>query len=167
MNITQLLPRYELSIQAGKNNIYAGVKEHFKDVEGGHECKLCGHVAPHVRGAQIHIAVHHKDKLEHAGNVTVKAGGPGSGRHKLGLSDKATGNKVSTALEKIGFERDNSKSNLGDGMNYIRRSDGVEAMHLNPSYKSNNLVLNYINHDDAGDIAEHLDKHGLLGSKNI
>ena len=87
MNINQTITRWELGIQAG--SIHASIREHFKDVEGGHECKLCGHVAPHVRGAQIHIAVHHKDKLEHAGNVTVTAGGPGSGRHRsVGESSK-------------------------------------------------------------------------------
>lgn len=92
--INDWLIKDELKIQAGME-IHAAVRENFKDVKGGHKCKLCGEVVAHPRAAAAHLAVHHREALEAA---EVDAGGPGSGRHKGGgmqcASEFASGGRI-------------------------------------------------------------------------
>jgi hypothetical protein len=85
--ILQWCDRDTLKIEAGAT-IYAGVRENFTDVKGGHKCKLCGDVVGHPRAAAAHLAVHHREALE-ACDSKMRAGGPGSGRHKRDGKRKA------------------------------------------------------------------------------
>lgn len=61
--IAHWMTEKSLAISAGLE-ISAGVREHFKDVKGGHKCRLCGEVVKHPRAAAAHLAVHHREALE-------------------------------------------------------------------------------------------------------
>jgi hypothetical protein len=63
MRISDFLMKEELAFQPTLE-IHAGVRENFKDVDGGHKCKLCGEVVKHPRAAAAHLAVHHRKALE-------------------------------------------------------------------------------------------------------
>lgn len=70
--ILQWCDRDTLKIEAGAT-IYAGVRENFKDVPGGHKCKLCGDIVKHPRAAAAHLAVHHREALEACDDDKMKA----------------------------------------------------------------------------------------------
>lgn len=116
--ILQWCDRDSLKIEAGAT-IYAGVRENFKDVKGGHKCKLCGEVVSHPRAAAAHLAVHHKGALESEvdlvnGHTKMTAGGPGSGRHSESGDWKKSGYGKGGATQSKSDEKDWKRSGYGN-----------------------------------------------------
>lgn len=127
--ITQWCDRDTLKISAGVE-IHAAVREHFKDVQGGHKCKLCGEVVAHPRAAMAHMGVHHPDELAAEGDVEAygTSGGAEKGwdsRGRSGSKDnqgRTGGRKLSgrlgpehfDSLEKLAQSYDKAASEAED-----------------------------------------------------